>query len=403
VATWQDANIGIVGCFGTLSLSIPPSILVIDPSQSASSPDVAAVQRQNYGTSLFEYWGLFTYLDNSAPLPHPYYLMESERCFGCSGFIPPTVYDVDDYTLGGVTPTMFNCPRIDAIDDYNNNNPGPLVYPGAPPAPNAYFTIAIGGTGYGSGYPPPPPSTSYLLEYNNQLGSPGLGLDITYRQLPLLNSTPTVACGPGPHYTIQYNSQSMSSGSLYAETLDWHTGLTTPPIIPPALYADLYEVPMTVGAFPTIFQVNAISATCNTESPITSLTNIQRMFTIWNAPGTAAPPFGIYDKKVVLNPSNPWIQFRQANTSVPNLKALGTWLVSPNPATDHLLITAPLDRNSNTKNSCLITDIAGREILKADIEGPGQQLNIGNLLPGIYLLHIYEDNNEVKTEKFVKE
>jgi len=413
VATWQDASAGIMGCYGILSTPSASTVTVIDGSPTASRPACAGVGRIPC-TSANEYWGLFTYLDSPISVAPYYNLMEAEKCFNYSYSVAPTVYDIDDYTLGGSVPTLLNCPRIAAIDDYHKNNPGPGVYPGigcsTPAANTAYFTIAIGGMGYGSynSIYPPASGTSYLLEYNNLLGAynyilpTGFGLDITYQQLAQLNYTPTIACGPDVHYTIQYSSE----GTLYtypqvfAETTDWGTGTTSPGTISPYI-ADLYQVAYSANTGIIGNGANAISGTCNTQGPAGMTSNVQQIFSCWD--GTAYGPYTVYYKTASLNGSNPWIEFRQGPTGLTNIGQDKNWLVSPNPAADYIVITSPADMNSSGNSSCLITDITGREMLRANISQQSQQINTGGLVPGVYLLHIYKGNNEMEVDKFVKE
>ena len=77
------------------------------------------------------------------------------------------------------------------------------------------------------------------------------------------------------------------------------------------------------------------------------------------------------------------------------------WQIGPNPATDKLVLYEPL--STVKKASYRISDILGKDMLSAGIAERTQELNIGNFVPGMYVIHIYEDGAEVKTEKFVKE
>ena len=147
--TWQDASSGIMGCYGQLSNPGTRTIFVVDPSTTAFNPDVAAVQRYNGSTPGFEHWGLFTYLDAGTS---PVSLVETEwelspsMTFGSS-----TVYDQDDYTLGGNSSLNLAAPRIDAIDDYSNNT-----------SANAYFDIVVAGMGGAGGSLPAPPYWKFI-------------------------------------------------------------------------------------------------------------------------------------------------------------------------------------------------------------------------------------------------
>jgi hypothetical protein len=74
-------------------------------------------------------------------------------------------------------------------------------------------------------------------------------------------------------------------------------------------------------------------------------------------------------------------------------------LVYPNPANDVLNINI---NNSSFKNSIVVYNVSGAEVLKTNMANSSAQLNIENLSNGVYLVKVSNKNGFNKTVKFVK-
>ena len=71
----------------------------------------------------------------------------------------------------------------------------------------------------------------------------------------------------------------------------------------------------------------------------------------------------------------------------------------PNPVDNKLLISVP---EGNIKLDYIITDISGKSITNGIIFSSPTEINLDNFLPGIYFIHLYDKNNYLGSQKFVK-
>jgi hypothetical protein len=296
-------------------------------------------------------------------------------------FAPPTApvqYD-NLHNYANMSP-LISIARIDAIDDYTQNMPGPSVYSLTPAPVNAIFDIVA------STKSSVPPGIS-VVEYNNMTGV-GTATDITApvtTPAPGLthqkNIVPVVACGPGSFYSIAYFSAG-NYENYFATAIDWYTG--TPFTDPNA-----YQVPTHPWAPSPGFPFGiALSGTCNTD-----LSGTQNLFAGWENAGS------VWEKYTI--PVAPY-GFRHAATSVPTVVTTDEWQLYPNPACEHMTLTVPAGfvKDGTTFH---ITDLSGKTVLQQAISGASETINVSSLPSGMYLLNIYADGMNTKTIKFVKE
>jgi len=340
-----NTEYGVNLYLGSLNSIGSPQVINGIPTPNPSYwADVCAVQRAPSGAVV----AYFTYTDDL----NEWYKDEWEF-----GSLPSSL----PVSLGS---SMDIYPRIDAIDDYTYNND-----PSSPPTTN-FDWVAVNNTTGGvarlqPGYPYPYSLPAYLA-----LGgwSPFVA-----------DLLPVVSCG-SQTYTVAYDHPNAFNSFLTAPGLDWTISIY--PTSSPASYTRV-NFSTAVGAL-----TPAISSTCNNDGTFGYANNPQ-ILACWDN-GTV-----FYKDERNVTSWKPG-----GNTGVNSKLINKTWLVSPNPATDQLTITVP----ANTENaSYKICDITGREILRADISGSNEKADIGCLVNGMYILHIYEAENEVKTMKFVKE
>ncbi|HSC39465.1 MAG TPA: hypothetical protein VLD19_16390, partial [Chitinophagaceae bacterium] len=195
--TWEDMAVGIMGYFASLSNPTGGTPTTINAlGGMVLQPDVALVERLNPLTNLYEDWALFGYMQSGPP---PQKLIYQEWNTAATPGIAVTYDNTHNYLPYGYVASGV---RIDAIDDYTLNMPGPGVYPGTPPAPNAYFDMVVAAAN------PMPPARAAVLEFNNKLGA-GVWKDITTPVAALANNmnwVPVVTCGPGQFYSVGYAS-----------------------------------------------------------------------------------------------------------------------------------------------------------------------------------------------------
>lgn len=360
VMTWhENTNVGIYpagiyGALGSLSGSFPTSVTQISSSTTAIYPDVAGVERDYVilpGTLGFDLWGLFTYIDGSN-------IYEQEWDISTS-----TVYAATTVGSG----TFVGWPRIDAIDDHYNNRPT---------GTNAYYDICV--SQLVSAAPHVFTYSSLSTGYDVCSGVPGFSTTQD-------SENPTVACGPGNNYAIAFSTYGTYTTYMSVQ-IDWLTGNPTS--------GNLEIIPFTTPTFPyTNYDYVSLSGTCNTESYGT-----QYLFACWDDGGF------LYDKATLTV-----LTFGWKPASISNITGqTNDWKVWPNPATDHLTLAVPAGMNMQANIQYSITDIGGRQFMMANINEPEQQINISNLAPGIYLLHIFGDpdgkgTKEVVMDKFIKE
>ena len=91
--------------------------------------------------------------------------------------------------------------------------------------------------------------------------------------------------------------------------------------------------------------------------------------------------------------------FKPAN--IHHVKPPTKWTVSPNPATDHVILAAG---EGDIKN-CIyhITDMTGKDVLSGSVTSLRQQIDIQNLANGMYFINVYSGTLMTTVSKFVKD
>ncbi len=393
--TWADAG-GIQAWSGSINQiaglypSIPTNLFSMGVYQTIATtnvprdPDVAMVERIDAAGNFHDV-AIFAFLETSTS---PYTVIKYAEWDINTGAVTTS------YPLGSYSLMDYGTPRIDAIDDYRYNDPL---------GPHAYYMI-VSATTFG---------IPGLWAINNLTG--GSSVDVLNVNLFLFAITtaynPTVACGPiscggsiatGSYgYTIQHYSAG-ANNDYFAEQIDWNTGVPLPTRI-------TYQVPLN----PVTGNTNAIASTCN-ENGTTG--NPQYLFSSWDdgtaniwtkLPQTcpfsykqeASPVVTSYTREQIANGI---YQFKPNKVPAATAGYSQTWEVSPNPARDYILLTAPGDFQYKDACQYNITDITGRELLHSTLIQPTEQINIGKYPAGLYLLHIQQAGKEAKTIKVIK-
>jgi hypothetical protein len=379
--TWKDNVTGIMGYFAALSAPVPGVTAVINPGLNFTSPDVAAVERIN-AAGVFEDWALFSYVDQTIA-PNQLWYQEWNMNPIVFPPSPPIPLDVtQNYINMG---PLVSVERIDAIDDWTQNAPG---------GGNAWFDIVASVPLTG------PPFGAAIYQYNSlnalpfaPFPPPAL-LDITSAVAGIAgqkNLVPVVAAGPGTgtFYSVGYFSGGLTQG-YYVTAVDWTTGI--PPVPPPGANAwQTNTIPF--GPNPGFPYGIALSGTCNANNiPAPPFFATQSLLSSWESHGR------LWEKSTV-----PAYAFKHNATSAPTVTADDQWSLSPNPATDHIVLTAPAGLTLNDGNTYEVKDLSGKTLLQSKITGATQEIGVNDLPAGMYLINIYANETNTKTIKFVKE
>lgn len=345
------------------SLNNPSSFTYQVMASSASSyyyggNDVAAIQRKTV-TGLSD-MALFTYTQGS----NIYY----QEWDITNGTISSVV------TLDPAATVPF--PRIDAIDDYNINDP-------TVSNPLAYFNV-VNLNSNGSW------TSNQVINYNNKLPVGGLDISTPYLGTSGDPSFPRVTAGPCRMYTVAYPSRYITGCDILAQNIDWTTGYPTgynSSLSNPFTNVRYYQVNFTYPGYGPSY-ATTVASTCNgypAYAPYVSLA-----FNDLNTPSTLQ----FYTKMTTCK-----MKFKgeaEDDEAAPVLH----WNLSPNPATDMLTLT--VDASVQGLNYT-ITDITGRQLQQATLSSSREDINIRSLAPGMYVLNVFTSGNDVKRMKFVKE
>jgi len=343
------------------------------PSHIFFDADVAAVERLNPVTGLFEDWALVTVLRSPAiTIPYADELDYFE--FNVNTPFTPTIQTLDNGDL--ITP------RIDAIDNFKFN------YPSVSGA-DAYYTVVA------TGHSATLPSGAGLYEYNNIAP-----VTDVIASLPLPNPGPlnaTVACGPTSvlpsfssgvyNYTIDFWNWYAPYNTLLATQTDWSSG-----IMATHQYCGVPLSPVNYNW--SNYTSNAIASTCNNDGSDPAL-GLQYAYACWDD-GTGH----LWGKFANNTPFG----FKHAPSSVNYLmSSAGKWKASPNPANDYVRLTSPGTMDKNGNYSYIITDVTGRKLAESPIIQTEEYIDISKLSQGMYLLHVFEAEHELQTLKVVKD
>ncbi len=369
VVTWNDATTGDIyaaelDLSATSSGSITPTVVA-----SGLAPDVAGIKR-NIGIPVHD-MALLTYTNASGT--GVYY---REWDITANSLSTPVALETGT--------TAITVPRIDAIDDYNTNDPTVIG------TTNAYYKVVAqvynsstslyevhtydnllgAGTNWASssvvsslppGYPSGP--------YNHYAPTVAMGG-------PPVGGSPTTACD-GTHYKVAHFTDDGSSHDiLFMEPIDYtsSSALASP--------NDFYWVSQYTPTSTATNYANAITQSCN-ETALNGLVG-------WVYPRHTGGTTIYY--KFAFYPYS----FRPAPSSVGNLAAQKIQ-VYPNPATNELRVVAGSEATAYS-----ITDMAGRLLASGAMQQPATNINVAALEAGTYALQLYKDGNDAGSMLFVK-
>jgi hypothetical protein len=356
IATWQDAS-GIYGSCASLSAPASGYPFSLGASLTATSPDVAAVERQN-ASGGFETWGLFSFIDgNTINCQEVEFLPSVTTGLPSTFTLPSATSFVSISTFFSTISTA----RIDAIDDYSQN----LVS-----GPNAYYNMVATTTSGGA---------NNVQVYNNFTWPSSV--DIT---TPIINMTsaknivPVVTSGPGNFYSVGYYGQPVGAPtSYYVTAVDWSWGY-------PYSDPNVYQIPLiSGGSGPGI----ALSATCNTNT-----LGQQQLFATWQNSQL------YYKYTANIAP----YAFKHQSSSQSTLNNIQEWTLYPNPADEMATLLAPTNQSTSEGYSYRFMDMTGRILLDSKIAGATQQIDISKFASGMYLLNVRDANSIVKSIKITK-
>lgn len=89
---------------------------------------------------------------------------------------------------------------------------------------------------------------------------------------------------------------------------------------------------------------------------------------------------------------------KSSNSATSALASRST--LSPNPATDKLLLTV---NSADNISSYRITNLVGQVVNQGVVSGNGKSIDVSTLAKGMYLVNLFSGNNKTETVKFVKQ
>jgi len=316
--------------------------------------DVAAVQRAPIGDVIAYY----TYTDTASNW------YEGEYDLTAAGIPPAPTY---------ITNGMDLYPRIDAIDDYLYTD-APNSYPTTP----TYFDwIAVDNN----------LSNVVVLQpgYPNVWSLPS-SITMGGWSPAVADRYPVITSGNASTGTGLYTTSYFHPNGFNSVLTDPGTAWTAASLSSPSNY---YRV--NVAPISTPNPLVAISSTCNNDGTL-GASYLPEIYECWNNGGYV---YAAEKSDVTL-----WKHGSATGAASPRSAAAEEVTIYPNPAKDHVIITIP---GNTVQASYKISDITGKELLRADMHSNTETVDISCFSAGMYLAHIYEAGNEVKTMKFVKE
>jgi len=328
----------------TSPTSYPSCAVYHNPTYAPYYAAIAGVERDI--SSVYTNYAYLTFVDHNNDL----YEMDCDLATVTFPY-PPTF----------LASNMSGYPRIAAIDDYAYNDP----------------------TGSNSVWMVTDNDLSDVVNGFYYQGSSNYNFTMGGWSPAVQDFYPVVTCGTGQNYTVSYFHDDGFNSNLSA-AFSWSGAMSSPT----NYYCVNYD-----SMTPVTFYVDdiTISSTCNDDGTFT-FSNIPYLLDAWNSDS--------HDYQKIATDVTDWKHSLPA--SVTNVQAQKRWMVSPNPATDYLQISSSTGiYNGDVEVS--ITDIAGRDLIRQNIYRQNEKINISSLLPGMYAVHIYENGNEVKVIKVVKE
>ena len=101
--------------------------------------------------------------------------------------------------------------------------------------------------------------------------------------------------------------------------------------------------------------------------------------------------------KLLTTPAN--LQAPEETEELPDLK-ISYFQIYPNPASESLTVNYTGDIFANSE--IVVTDLAGRLVLRQSLTDSQQLLDVSRLQAGMYVLLLMEGEKRVKSERFVK-
>jgi len=371
VVTWDDA-LGSYASLQSLNTLMPPAVVTLGTSGSGGlpyQPDVAAILRAKTwpcgGPCIPEIIGCFV-TNEGNQLVYQEYNWSSLTATIPTAISPATM--------------LPNRPRIDAPDDYNNNNPG---------IPNLCYYKVV-SEDYGLGF-------LQSLAYDNM--SFGVPLDDGW-YYPTAGGpgagpfSPTVAFGGngGTQYQVAHFVDAVLGAggpttNVYMEPLSatWPASTIAPDITFGSPF--YYRVNTATPIFCNGVYLNSISTSCNNP--------IARTLVAWADNDPSIPIANIKYKITIFSPPIGYT-FRPANTGG-GTTLPSQWRLYPDPAATQLTIEAP------GAATYAATDVLGRCVLGGALAPGRQTITLTGLVPGNYVLTIQNNDGSKEHMSFVKQ
>ena len=326
------------------------------PYVTVNPADVALAEVQ-VAPSTYHMYAYYTFTDASNTM----YVSQVD----CATGIPLAGYPV---TIS--TTNMDIYPRIDALKNFSVNSPSMST-------PNADYMAVDNQT-----------STGKILANSNVASN----VDLTCYTggVGRADKYPTVTFGVS-EYTVGFAHEftPTSHRAFLSRTLDMTTGIP--------VTSNFYRINshFIYNFDPEIW---TLSSTCNNDGSVTSggaQPYVQAYWERFLSPSVLGDTWDKITPAVYAGPL-----WKHASTGLQNTETTSEWQLWPNPGSEQVNVAIPTDARPATYQ---ITNITGREIVKGSIVSGEQSIPIKRFAPGMYILHFYDESNEIKTMKFVKE
>ena len=376
VVTWDDpSGTGHVSAAFIDLFSLPTTLAVQTISNSGKSPDVAAIIR-NVGLSRDEI-ALVTYTNSTGTAL--YY-----KEWDITALTLSTATTLDAGEVG----TSIAVPRIDAIDDFNNNS-----------ALSGHANYKVAAQVDSSGY--------YLVRTYDNILNAGLTTFWDCSQIADLSVLGTYSAPPYGHF-----APAVSMGGNYVSALNpndatdymvtdyIHTSGADILMMEPINYSNSTFLANTNGAYnyywvsdtpavTTSGYANAVSSPCN------SPTSINSSVIAWAvASGTGSA--------IEYKISPYYYAFKHPETNgTATVVQNENWQVYPNPTTNFIAInyTGTAVANANYR----IVDMLGRTVLAGSLISNNEQIDLRRIPAGNYILKLSGENLPGENEMIVKQ
>ena len=201
---------------------------------------------------------------------------------------------------------------------------------------------------------------------------------------------PTVTFGPYVYTVAYYHTIGTNNNIMITRPIDFSTSLPISPA--PFFRVNLNTIPDNLSMMETI------SSTCNDDNSTSPLAGgLPYVYAFWNSP-TAGP----VTPQVYFKADCNLFTWKHNNTTGLASENTTDWQLYPNPASDH--ITLQRSGSDIRQAYYCVTDVLGRELLRSNLgKGKENSIGIATLVPGLYIMHLYEEDKESQRFKFTKE